>query len=647
MSRNLFLPTPEIIQPTSIVKVVNGGSGSSDGETGVINLGGIPLSHKNTSNGVGGLNKFKKLTASLFDPKDIRDVSVTGNTTVTQNSTNVYAINNYDEFKDYTAVAINGSVSVTNNLITYIAPSELGIGQFYINNRLVTVTVVASIVNKPRITSPAVGAENIPKSINITSSAFIVRGATDSHEGSDWQLSKNSAFTNIVTSTVDDTVNKTSWLVDNLLENTTYYIRVRHKAVNLDYSDWSDTYSFKTRKSFLPSLLEAELTANDKSAGDNFGVSTSITADGSRLVIGSHKDSLSTASEFGAIFVNRFTGTNWVTEARLIASDRLPNDLFGYSVAISKDGTRLVVGSPFANESNIVDSGAIYVFTRFGTTWSQEAILIASDIAANMTFGRAVTMDETGTRIAAVGYNSSGKNVAYMFVRSVNNWSQEGRIVLDNIYTAYDGECISINNNGDKIAVGSGPSTINSVANMCSIDILARAGSSWTKEAKVKPTNDQGLDNFGSSVCMSSDGTKVIVGANNRDVSGVVNCGSAFIFSKSGSVWSQDVQLFSSDRKTNDNFGNSVSCNIDCSVVSIGSYSSEVGNISNAGAGYVFSFNGTGWVQNSRLVSLNSTTDANFGWSTSLSQNTYKLAFSSINSDPSNIINAGSTHVFN
>jgi hypothetical protein len=649
MSRNLFPPTPGILKPTTIVKIINGGTGADNEEDAVLNLGGIPLSHKNASNGVIGLNKLKKIDAGLFNPKDIRDVSVSGNTTVTLNSTNNYTITNYDEFKDYTVRAINGSVSIVNNIVTYIAPDLLGEGRFYINSRLVIVNVVQSVVNKPKITSPITASENIPKSINIIGSAFVVRGAGDSHESSSWQLSLNKAFTNIVTQVTDDILNKTSWLVNNLVENTTYYIRVKYKAVNLDYSEWSDTYTFKTRKSFLPSLPEAELKASDKQTGDQFGFCVNMSDDGTRLVIGAYTSSPSGLVGAGAVYVYKHNGVSWTQEAKLTASDKETGGQFGHSVAISGDGTRIVVGAPTTDASNISNSGCIYIFSRFGTTWSEESIMIASDISINGNLGKAVSIDGTGTRIAAFGLVPlpTSKNAAYMYVRTGNNWAEEDKVLVDNSYTDLTNNAICISNNGNIVAIGSGPTTINAVNNVCSVDVLARSGNSWVKQDKVTPVVNQGFDRFGTCLSINTDGTKLAVGAPARDISGVVNSGAIFIFTKSGVNWTEDSIIVPTERRANDEFGFSVSLNSLGDVIVAGSPSDEVGNLLNSGSAYVFADNGTTWVQKSRLVSLNSKPDDHFGINVTIAADTSKIAIGAYNSDPNNIINAGSTHVFN
>ena len=106
--------------------------------------------------------------------------------------------------------------------------------------------------NTPSLTAPANGATNQYTNVTISTTAFSSNIQGDTHESSDWEVSTNSTFTNVVKSSYNNTVNKTSWVATGLAASTTYYCRARHKNASGGYSDWAAYRSFTTMASFAP-----------------------------------------------------------------------------------------------------------------------------------------------------------------------------------------------------------------------------------------------------------------------------------------------------------------------------------------------------------------------------------------------------------
>jgi hypothetical protein len=117
------------------------------------------------------------------------------------------------------------------------------------------------------------------------------------------------------------------------------------------------------------------------------------------------------AMNSGAVYVFARSGTTWAQEAYIKASNTGAGDYFGFSVSLSADGTRLAVGA-FHEDSAAtgvggdqasnatLSSGAVYVFARSGTTWAQEAYIKASNTGTNDGFGGSVSLSADGTRLA-------------------------------------------------------------------------------------------------------------------------------------------------------------------------------------------------------------------------------------------------------
>ena len=134
----------------------------------------------------------------------------------------------------------------------------------------------------------------------------------------------------------------------------------------------------------VPGAQQAKLTAADPAPDDWFGRSVAI--DGQTAVVGSVGDD-NVGTDSGSAYVFTRSGATWTQEAKLTASDAAGSDNFGFSVAVS--GDTAVVGA-FGDDDRGLNSGSAYVFTRTGTTWTQQAKLTASDGAQFDNFGRAV-----------------------------------------------------------------------------------------------------------------------------------------------------------------------------------------------------------------------------------------------------------------
>ncbi len=177
------------------------------------------------------------------------------------------------------------------------------------------------------------------------------------------------------------------------------------------------------------------LKASNTGVSDEFGRSVSLSADGTRLAVGAPQEDSSAAGvdgdqtdnsvvDGGAVYVFSWTGTMWAQEAYLKASNTEANDRFGASVSLSADGTRLAVGAwqegssatgvgGDAADNSADNSGAVYVFSRTGTTWALEAYVKASNTGAGDQFGVSVSVSADGSRLAvgANGEDSSATGV--------------------------------------------------------------------------------------------------------------------------------------------------------------------------------------------------------------------------------------------
>ena len=312
-------------------------------------------------------------------------------------------------------------------------------------------------------------------------------------------------------------------------------------------------------------IFQQKLTASDATANDWFGRSVSLSSDGTTVLICADGNS----SYRGAAYIFTRSGTTWIQQAKLTASDGANSDLFGNSVSISSDGNTVLVGAVFADPSGKSDAGEAYIFTRSGSTWTQEAVLTASDGAAYDQFGTSVSISSDGNT-AIVGASYADPNdipaagAAYIFTRSGSIWSQQAKLTASDA-AAYDnfGNSVSISSDGNTVLVGALSADPNGKSDAGEAYIFTRSDATWTEEAMLTANDGAAYDQFGVSVSISSDGNTAIVDAVYAVPSGKTDAGAAYIFTRSGTTWSQQAKLTASDGAASDYFGTYVSISSD------------------------------------------------------------------------------------
>jgi len=299
-------------------------------------------------------------------------------------------------------------------------------------------------------------------------------------------------------------------------------------------------YVFK--RSGLAWIQECKLTASDGADEDYFGYSVSI--DGDYALIGSYGDDTSK----GSAYVFKRSGTSWIQEDKLTASDGGSGDSFGWSVSIS--GEYAIVGVPGYDNS----TGSVYVFKHSGSYWVEEDKLIASDSEPNDAFGWSVSLDLDYALIGALG-DDYYVGSAYVFKRSGSTWVQEAKLIGSGSYGDLFGYSVSID--GEYALVG-----VPSWVSIGLVYVYKRSGLSWMQEDILAASDGTFKNFFGWSV--STDGKYAIIGA-----VGVENyMGSAYVFKRYGIAWSEEAKLTASDGESDDGFGYSVS--IDSNYALIG-----------------------------------------------------------------------------
>lgn len=354
-------------------------------------------------------------------------------------------------------------------------------------------------------------------------------------------------------------------------------------------------------------FTETKLTASDGIEWDAFGHSVSISGD--TAVVG---DTWNNHGN-GAAYVFMQIGTTWQEEVKLIPRDGSGHDHFGESVSIS--GDTIAVGAPYDSY------GAVYVFVWNGITWTEEAKLRPSDNAGGDLLGWSISI--SGDTIVAGACYGDLKGAAYVFTRSGTTWTEEAKLTAsDGVAKDYFGWSVSIS--GDTAVVGASEKDNRKGAAY----VFTRSGTTWTEEAKLIASDGVAGDDFGFSV--STNGNTIVVGAPWKDSS----IGAVYVFTDSGTSWTEESKLIAPDSTGFTLFGHSVFINDDTIVV--GAPYEDT----NYGAVYVYGWSGTLWILETKLVASDATGwDDVVGWSVSLSGD------SIIAGNPSDD-NKGSAYIF-
>ena len=404
-------------------------------------------------------------------------------------------------------------------------------------------------------------------------------------------------------------------------------------AVGAPFADTPGGFGFNTGAAYMFARTgttwteQQKLRPPDPAAGDVFGSASALS--GETLVVGAPLDDTLGAVDSGAVYVFVRSGGAWALQQKVRPYEPAPGERFGWSVAVS--GDTLVVGAP---APGLV--GAAYVFQRFATTtWVQQQKLVAA--AASTEFGRSVAVSGNTVVVGAPLGGAAAAGSAYVFVRSGAVWTEQQNLVAsDGATTDAFGSSVSIS--GETVAVGA-PDDDAPATDAGSVYVFVRSGGTWTEQQKLLSDGAQG-NLLGYSVSVSRD--TVVGGAPDHDAPGGQDAGAAYVFVRSGSTWTEQQKLFASDGAPGDSLGSSSSISGDRLMV--GARHDDTPGGPDAGSAYLFVRTGTTWTEQPKLLAPDGTANDEFGVAVSVSGNL--VAAGALADDTSDGVDAGSAHVF-
>lgn len=324
------------------------------------------------------------------------------------------------------------------------------------------------------------------------------------------------------------------------------------------------------------------------------GYSVSIDSTGTRVALGAPYYS-GVKNQAGGVYVFTRSGTTWTQEQILTASDAATKDNLGMSISINGDGSRIAVGVPYAKINTAKTAGGVYIFSRTGIVWTQEIKLTASDGVTNDNFGNSVKINFDSSRIAVGAYLASNGSLSnagavYIFTRSGTTWAQEVKLQAAG-GSANDqfGYSVSFSLDASRVVIGANQSSSSGISKTGAVYTYVRSGTTWTFEYKLMAFDKATNDLFGTSVDINQEGNKIAIGSMQAAISNKTNAGAAYIFNLVGSIWVQETKLNASDYASGDLYGCCVALSNDSSHLAIGSYQESPGGTSKAGSAYIYS----------------------------------------------------------
>ena len=521
-------------------------------------------------------------------------------------------------FENGTAVIDNGAGSITSGSSVTVSPTTTTTYTLTVTNTANTSVTSTVTVDVVKLDALSISAGTLVQTFQADSLRY---DATVGFLASAIKVKASTvdAGSSIEVNNIAVDANNLSQFISLAPSTNTITITVTKNAV-------TQTYVLIITRQTISNLAEqALLHASDAQIDDYFGSSVSI--DGDTLVVGAFEEDGGPGdpvSQAGAVYIYTRSGTSWTPQQILHASDK-QTDIFGISVSI--DGDTLVVGA-YAEDGGpgdpVSNAGAAYVFTRKGSTWTEQQILHASDAQVSDLFGFSVSIDGD-TIVVGAEFENGGPGdpitdagAAYVYTRSGSTWTEQ-QILHAGDAEASDsfGESVSIS--GDTIVVGAHfEDTPASFAGAAYVFI--RSDSTWTQQQILHASDAQSGDVFGESVSISGD--TIVVGASSEDGGPgdpKSSAGAAYVFTRLGAIWTPQQILRASDTQASDGFGWSVSIDGDTIVVAALYEDGGSGDPkSNAGAAYVFTRFGATWTEQQILRASDTQANDVFGWSVSI-----------------------------
>lgn len=391
---------------------------------------------------------------------------------------------------------------------------------------------------------------------------------------------------------------------------------------------------------------QAYVKASNSGLTDRFGYFVALSGDGDTLAVSAYFEGSAAKGingnqdddsipQAGAVYVFTRDDDTWSQQAYLKASntgeagrgDELGDgDQFGFSLTLSDDGDTLAVsaitedsGVPGINgdqsDNSQASAGAVYLFTRKGSTWTQQAYIKPTNPGGGDMFGYSVSLTADGNMLAVSGFDEDGSlastneqqdddvrgaGAVYVFTRIDDEWEQAAYLKASNAEPGDSlGVTVAISDDGNTLVAASldedsVTTGINSTpvpdqqtdASTGAVYVFVRNRGTWSQQAYIKASNTSRNDWFGSRLTLSGDGNTLAVGAQledsaaqginaSQDDETAQEAGAVYLFTRDGTTWTQTAYVKGSNTEAYDEFGSTVALSRDGALMAVGARSED------------------------------------------------------------------------
>ncbi len=379
-----------------------------------------------------------------------------------------------------------------------------------------------------------------------------------------------------------------------------------------------------------------------EAANDNAGYSVSLSADGSMIAIGAHRNGGENGSVSGHVRIYEYIAGSW-TQLGSDIDGEARDDYSGYSVSLSGDGSRIAIGA-YGNDGNGTSSGHARIYEYSAGSWTQLGSDIDGEAAGDLS-GYSVSLSADGSRIAigAIlnnGGNGADSGHARIYEYIAGSWTQLGSDIDGEMTSDRSGNSVSLSADGSRVAIGAYFNDGNGTSSGHARIYEYSSAESWIQLGSDIDGEAAG-DESGFSVSLSADGSRVAIGAYGNDGNGT-SSGHARIYEYSAGSWTQlgsDID----GEAAGDQSGYSVSLSDDGSRIAIGARYND-GRDTNAGHARIYKYSAGSWTQLGSDINAEAAGDQS-GYSVSLSADGSRIAIGAPYNDES-YTNAGHARIY-
>jgi hypothetical protein len=304
----------------------------------------------------------------------------------------------------------------------------------------------------------------------------------------------------------------------------------------------------------------------------------------------------------GSVSVFARSGSSWVQQGPALAGrGEIGQGAFGWSVALSADGDVALVGGRTdgaARQGQCCAMGAVWVFTRSGSSWTQQGEKLTDGQAGdNGEFGSSVAVSSGGgtALVGAEGFGRTG--AAWSFTHAASGWRRGAKLMGHGAGHPPDafGRSVALSSDGDTALIGGDENQEDGGA-----WLFTRKHSRWIPGGARLTGEPGGRGSFGASVALSSSGDTALIGAGGDGA----EKGRAWIYTRKGSTWRRRSKLAVRGEKGLGNCGEDVALSSNGRLALIGCFMEENGTGfgSHAGGAWLFAGSGSSWDQGAKIV---------------------------------------------